>query len=53
MKLRLFQVAKREAKNPNNPPYFSDKQQAKKYRDELGHDTHKVTYGPDHYRFKQ
>lgn len=33
--------------------YFSDKNAAKRKRDELGAATHCVSYGPDHWKYRQ
>lgn len=53
MKLRLFQVAPRNTSPAPAPSeYFSDKQEAKRVRDQLGKEQYKVTLGPDHARYK-
>ena len=56
MKLRLFQVARRDGKplatNSNTPTFFVNKREAKQERNALGEETHKVICGPDHRRYK-
>lgn len=56
MKLRLFQVARRDGKplatNSNTPTFFVNKREAKQERNALGEETHKVVCGPDHRRYK-
>lgn len=52
MKLRLFQIRSLTTGKTVPDLYFSDKVAAKKKRDELGAEQHRVTYGPDHRSFR-
>jgi hypothetical protein len=51
---RLFMIVNKRT-NKHINVYYLDKQVAKKYRDELNSDKDngwRVTYGPDHWRYK-
>lgn len=51
MKLRLFVIRDLTTGRIIPELFFSDKPAAKRKRDELGANTHCVTYGPDHRRY--
>lgn len=52
MKLNLFAIRSLTTGRIIPDLFFSDKSAAKKGRDRLGADSHVVTYGPDHRKFK-
>ena len=52
MNLRLFAVRNLTTGKIIPNTFFSSKAEAKKARDELGADTHRVTPGPDHRGYK-
>lgn len=52
MKLKLFVIRSLTTGRVIPDLFFSDKSAAKKGRDSLGADSHVVTYGPDHRKFK-
>lgn len=52
MNLRLFAIRDLTTGRVIPNLFFPSKPAAKLKRDELGRDTHVVTYGPDHHRYR-